>query len=1023
MNLAEYTIQNKLFGIIVILIVLVGGWNAYQNMARFEDPEFTIRTAPVVTRYPGASPLEVAQEVTEPLERALQEMEEVEALRSTSSSGLSEINVEIKYAFSKSRQDLQLIWTKLRNKVKDAEASLPPGASTPQVYDGFGDVFGLYYFITGPGYTAAELRSYAKALQSDLLQVEGVAKVTLDGAQREVIYVEIARDTAASLGASVANIYGMLEQQNAVVSAGEVTIGDRRLVIDPSGAIDSVASIKNLLVTTAADGRLIYLQDIAHVWRGYQSPPNKMFRYNGQPAIAMGVAGILGGNIVEVGNAVDAKIAEAESRRPLGMELHEYYHQGNIVDESVQAFVLNVIAALAIVIITLLIFMGLKSALIIGSILLLTIFATLLTMDLSGIPMHRISLGALIIALGMMVDNAIVVTEGILIGVQRGRKKLDIAKDIVTRTKWPLLGGTLVGIIAFAPIGFAPGSTAEFTGHLFWVILISLLFSWVFAVTLTPLFCYWLFTDSSGDSSGDTAGATRANAFLTAYKGLMREAIKARVLVVGLAVGLLAVSIWGLQFVKPGFFPASTSPQIVLDYWLPQGTDIAKTENDIKQVEAFVSELESVDAVQTVIGGGGIRYMLVYAPESGNSAYGQLLIRVKDFNLIDTLIPQIQDYVDNNFPNAQGKVWRFQLGPGGGSKVEAKFQGPDPTELRRLADAAKSVMIADGGALSIKDDWRQPVSVIEPIYSASKGRRAGVSRQDLAQALQTNFSGRKVGVYREGDDLIPIVSRAPASERVDVGDIRNIQVLSSVSGKTVPIGQVTDGFKTIWRDGVLKRENRIWSIKAQSDPLPGDLAADLQSRVRPKIDAIELPDGHTLEWGGEYGDSKESNESLASTIPLGFLAMVLTVIVLFGKLRQPIVIWLVVPFSLIGVVVGLLVMDLPFEFMAILGLLSLSGLLIKNGIVLVDQIDLEIADGTPRYDAVIEAAASRVRPVMMGALTTVLGVIPLYFDAFFQSMSVVLVFGLSFATLLTLIIVPVFYTLFFSITPEETSRA
>ena len=1019
MNPAEYTIQNKLLSIIVILIVLAGGWNAYQSMARFEDPEFTIREAPVVTQYPGASPLEVAREVTEPLERALQDMEEVKQLRSTSSSGLSEIKVEIKYEFSRSKQDLQLIWTKLRNKVKDAEASLPPGTSTPQVYDGFGDVFGLYYFVTGPGYTPAELRRYAKELQSDLLQVDGVAKVTLDGEQREVIYVEIARDIAAALGVSISNIYGILEQQNAVVSAGDVTIGNQRLVIDPSGAIDSVESIKNLLITTSSDGRLIYLQDIAYVWRGYQSPPSKMFRYNGQPAIAIGIAGILGGNIVEVGNAVNEKIAKAESRRPLGMELHEYYHQGSIVDESVQAFVVNVIAALVIVIITLLIFMGLKSAVIIGAILLLTIFATLLTMDLSGIPMHRISLGALIIALGMMVDNAIVVTEGILIGVQQGRKKLDIAKEIVTRTKWPLLGGTLVGIIAFAPIGFAPGSTAEFTGHLFWVILISLLFSWIFAVTLTPLFCYWLFKEFDGH----TVKTADDNAFFRAYKGLMRGAIKARMFVVGLAIVLFAVSMWGLQFVKPGFFPASTSPQIVLDYWLPQGTDIGKTENDMKQVEAFVSELESVDAVQTLIGGGGIRFMLVYAPESGNSAYGQLLIRVKDFNKIDTLIPEIQTYVDNNFPNAQGKVWRFQLGPGGGSKIEAKFQGPDTKVLRRLADEAKSLMIADGGALSIKDDWRQPVSVIEPIYSESKGRRAGVSRQDLAQALQTNFSGRNVGVYREGDDLIPIISRAPESERVDVSDIRNIQVLSSVSGQTVPIGQVTDGFKTVWRNGVVKRENRIWAIKAQSDPLPGELAGDLQARIAPKIEAITLPDGYTLEWDGEYGDSKESNDNLASTIPLGFLAMVLTVIVLFGALRQPIVIWLVVPLSLIGVVVGLLVMDLPMEFMAILGLLSLSGLLIKNGIVLVDQIDLEISEGKPRFDAVIDAAASRVRPVMMGALTTVLGVLPLYFDAFFKSMSVVLVFGLTFATLLTLIIVPVLYTIFFRIKTQETHHA
>ncbi|MCH7637444.1 MAG: efflux RND transporter permease subunit, partial [Proteobacteria bacterium] len=936
------------------------------------------------------------------------------------SAGVAEIMVHIKYDFSKKRADLQLIWTKLRNKVSDAQRSLPPGADTPIVYDDFGDVYGLYYFLTGDGYSLAELRRYAKDLQSEMLQVDGVAKVSMDGVLPEAIYVEISRENATALGVSVSNVYSILSQQNAVVSSGDVNIGDRRLVIDPTGAIDSVEAIENLLVSTEADGRIIYLRDIALVWRGYQTPPRKLFRYNSQPAVALGVAGILGGNIVKIGHGVDAKIAESESRRPIGIELHEFYHQGKIVDASVKDFVVNVVAALAIVIVTLLIFMGMKSAAVIGAILLLTIFASLATMDVVGIPMHRISLGALIIALGMMVDNAIVVTEGILVGVQRGIKKLDIAKSIVDQTKWPLLGGTLVGIIAFAPIGFAPGSTAEYTGHLFWVILISLLFSWVFAVTLTPLFCYWLFDEAS---SGKSKSEPADNAILRVYKQIMARALRRRPVVVAVVVVIFLVSVWGFQYVKSGFFPASTTPQLVVDYWLPQGTNIAKTQVDIQEIEQFVAELDGVNAVQTSIGGGGIRYMLVYPPESANSSYAQLLVRVDNYKLIDNLIPQIQNFVDERYANAQAKVWRFVLGPGGGSKIEATFQGPDPRVLHTLADQAKLVMVNDGGALSIKDDWRQPVSVIEPIYSESKARRAGVSREDLANALLTTYSGKNVGVYREGDDLLPIIARAPENERMKVEDMRNIQVLSSATGVTVPIGQVTNGFRTIWRDGQVKREDRVWTIKAQSDPYPDELASELLARIRPGIEAIERPDGYTLEWDGEYGDSKESNENLASTLPLGFTAMVLTVFILFGTVRQPVVIWLVVPLALIGVVVGLLVTGIPLEFMAILGLLALSGLLIKNAIVLVDQIDVEIKNGLPRFDAVITAAASRVRPVMMGALTTVLGVIPLFFDAFFQSLAVVLVFGLSFATILTLVIIPVLYAMFFRIGPEEIRHA
>jgi multidrug efflux pump subunit AcrB len=1018
MNLAEFSIKNKVLSVIVILLATMGGWSAYQSMPRFEDPEFTIRTAQVYTQYPGASPEEVANEVTDPLETAIQQMQEVDSIRSVSSDGVSEISVDIKYEFSRTRSDLQIIWTKLRSRVSDAERSLPPGAATPIVNDDFGDVYGFYYLLTGDGYTPAELRRYAQDLQTELLQVEDVAKVSLDGELNEAIYVEISRQNAAALGVSVSNIYDTLSQQNASVAAGDVTIGDQRLVIDPSGAIDSVEAISNLLVSVSSDGRLIYLSDLARVYRGYQTPPAKLIRLNGEPAIALGISNVTGANVVQMGSAIDARLAESESRRPIGMVLHEYYHQGNIVDASIQNFAINVVAALVIVIVTLLLFMGARSGLVMGAILLITVFATLATMSLVGIPMHRISLGALIIALGMMVDNAIVVTEGILVGVQRGKRKIAVAMEVVDQTKWPLLGGTLVGIIAFAPIGFAPGNTAEYTGHLFWVVLISLMFSWIFALTLTPLFCFWLFKETSEDSPVHEEGR-----FPRFFKRFMDSVLRVRWAAVAGVLALFATALWGFQFVKSGFFPASTTPQVVVDYWLQQGTDIERTSSDMTEIEAFMQDLEGVEVVQTLVGGGALRYMLIYSFESQNSAYGQILARVDDYRRLDTIMPEIRGFLDENFPDGQGKVWRFVLGPGGGSKIEATFQGPDPQVLRRLANEAKRIMIEDGGALSIKDDWRQPVSIVEPIYSADRGRLAGVSREDLATALQTNFNGVTVGVYREGNNLLPIISRAPAAERSTVSEIQNVQILSSTTGRVVPVAQVTEGFRTIWRDALLRREDRVWTIKAQSDPYPDELAADLLARLRPKIETIELPDGYSIEWDGEYGDSQESNSDLASTIPYGLLAMVLVVFVLFGSVRQPVVIWLVVPLAIIGVVFGLIVTQTPMEFMAILGVLSLSGLLIKNAIVLVDQMNVEIASGKPRHDAVIDSAASRVRPVMMGTLTTMLGVIPLFFDAFFRSMAVVIVFGLSFATLLTLIIVPVLYALLFGITSRETSHA
>lgn len=1018
MNPGIFAIKNRLITMIVILASLIGGWYAYQNMSRFEDPEFTIRTAVVITQYPGATPTEVANEITEPLETALQQLQEVKKIESTSSAGLSRINVDIKYEFSPSKAALQDIWSKLRNKVKDAQSSLPPNTPESIVNDDFGDVYGIYYLLTGEGYSYKELETYAKQLRTEILTVDGVAKVALSGLQKEAIYVEVSRERSAALGLSINNIYQDLEKQNAVSSAGSLQAGNRRLVIQPSGSIDSVQEISNMVVSTDDKGTLVYLRDIASVTRAYQTPLTDEIRYNGKPAIGFGISNVTGANVVKMGNAIDAKLVSVENQRPIGVEIHEYYHQGKITDAAVQDFVVNVAAALVIVLVTLFFFMGVKSAVIIGAVLLITIAATLATMYLIDIPMHRISLGALIIALGMLVDNAIVVTEGILVGTQRGETKLNITKKVIERSIWPLLGGTLVGIIAFAPIGLAPGSTAEYTGHLFWVVMISLMYSWLFAITVVPFLADLMFKELKGDVEAPKEGK-----FMLMYKHFMRNVLKVRWLPIGVTVVLFLTSVWGFQFVKSGFFPSSTSPQIVVDYWLPEGTDITQTKADILEIETVISKYPGISDVQTLIGKGALRYMLVYGAESGNSAYGQFLLKVEDFDMIAGIIPEIQAYLDDSYPDAQAKVWQFQLGPGGGSKVEAEFSGPDPAVLRRLADQAKAIMTADGRAISIKDDWRQPVSVIEPVYSSNKGRRLGVSREDLSSALLTNFSGRSVGVYREGDNLIPIVARAPESERLDATTMGQIQIISPATGAAVPLNQVVNGINTVWRDSLLLRENRVWRIKAQADPISGDLASDLQARIRPAIEAIKLPPGVNLEWGGEMGDSSEANSDLASTIPLGFLAMVLVVVILFNALRQPLVIWLVVPLSLIGVVLGLVSTGTPMEFMAILGLLSLSGLLIKNAIVLVDQMDVEITEGKARFDAVVDSAASRVRPVMMGALTTVLGVIPLFGDAFFKSMAVVLVFGLTFATLLTLVVVPALYAVIFNIKNSESEVA
>ena len=1018
MNLAEWSIKNPMLCSIAMLIALIGGWLAFNNMARFEDPEFTIRVAKVVTQYPGASPEEVMNEVTEPLETALQQLPEVKSVSSVSSAGLSDISVEIRFEASTNKSDLQVVWTKVRNKIADAERDLPPGASTPVVNDDFGDVYGIYYLLTGEGYTPTDLFDYAKELRRDLLLVDGVAKVGIVGEQEEVIYVEVSRERAASLGVSLSVVYDTLSQQNTVASAGDILIGDERIELHPTGEIKSVDAIKAVYVGDQRTGGIARLGDIAEVTRGYRDPVPLYLRYDGEPALGIGISNLSGVNVVKMGDAVDAKLKELESLRPGGMVLHEYYHQGKVVDQSIADFAWNVISALAIVFVTLLIFMGFRSGLVMGATVLLTMAATLLIMWVAGIPMHRISLGALVISLGMLVDNGVVITDGILVGVQKGRNKLEVAAEVTRKNLKPLLGGTLVGIIAFAPIGFAPGDTAEFTNSLFWVVLIALGLSWVLAFTITPLFCYWAFPESK---SSVVEEDTPDGRFMSWYKNLIRAALSNKTLSLAATLGVFALAIWGFRFVQSGFFPASTSPQIVVDYFLPEGTDIERTHEDMLRLEAHMRGLDGIEHVQTAIGGGTLRYMLTYEVESSNPAYGQLLLRTSDYRRNDELIAEIQAYADANYPDAQAKVWKFRLGPGGGSKIEATFAGPDPAVLRELANQAKQIMASDAKAILIKDDWRRPVPVFQPVYSQNKGERVGITRKDVSDALAENFSGLQRGVYREGDTLIPIISRAPADERAGAWDLVSIQIVSPTTQQAVPLAQVIDDGELIWRDARLLRTDRVLSIKAQADPAIGELADTLFSRLRPKIEAIELPPGYSLEWDGEFGSSSEAQSSLASTIPLGLLAMVLVVVVLFNAVRQPIVIWSIVPLAIVGVVVGLTLTQTPLEFMGILGLLSLSGLLIQNSLVLVDSTDELIASGMPRFDALVESAASRLRPVTMGAFTTVLGILPLYFDAFFKSMTVVLAFGLSFATLITLLVTPVLYSLLFGIHKDETS--
>ena len=1018
MNIAEYSIRHKVVSWLFTVILLVGGVISFTRLGQLEDPEFTLKIAMVITNYGGASPRQVEEEVTLPVEKAIQTLPYVKNVTSISSNGLSQIQVEIKPKYK--AHELKQIWDELRNKMTDLQSQLPPGAGTIQVIDDFGDVYGILMAITGEGYSYQELQDYADYLTRDLVLVEGVGKVTIGGQREEQVLVEISRARLASLGISPDRIFGLLQTQNTVNPAGKVRVGNEYIRIYPTGEFPSVQAMGNLLISEPGANELVYLRDVASIERGYAEVPNHLYRFNGGPALTLGISFASGINVVDVGARVDQRLKELQYQRPVGMELATIYNQPQEVDKSVSAFMLNLGEAVAIVIAVLLVFMGLRSGVLMGGVLLLTILGTFILMKMMAIDLQRISLGALIIALGMLVDNAIVVTEGILVGMKRGLSKLQAASLVVKQTIWPLLGATVIAIMAFAPIGLSDDSTGEYTNSLFWVLLISLMLSWITAITLVPFFAEQFFSDKDvGGEDGEGEDPYKGRVFVL-YRRLLDRAIHHRVLTLSGMFVLLVVAVLGFGFVKQAFFPPSNTPMYLVDYWLPQGSDIRATREAVSELEASLLEMDSVTQVTSTIGQGAARFMLPYAPEKSYPSYAQLIVQVKDRESINPALAATRDLIREEHLQAFAKVKRLMIGPSPAASIEARFSGPDPKILRDLGLKAQAIMAADGALESIRHDWRQQEKVIRPQFLEAQARRAGISREDLDNTLALNFSGRTVGLYRDGSKLLPIVARPPDDERLSANNLNDVQVWSPVYSTYIPISQVVGDFDTEWENALVMRRDRKRTLTVQAEPdVLGEETADhVLRRIRPEIEALELPPGYSLTWGGEYEASRDAQEAVFGSLPMGYLFMFIITMLLFDSLRQPLVIWATVPLAIIGVTMGLLLLNAPFGFMALLGFLSLSGMLVKNGIVLVEQIKLEMESREP-FDAVVLASISRVRPVCMAAITTILGMVPLLFDAFFESMAVVIMFGLGFATVLTLIVIPVLYTLVYGIKPGK----
>jgi multidrug efflux pump subunit AcrB len=1001
-NIAHLSIERPLYPWMLALACFIGGIYGIENVGRLEDPAFPIKQAYVITSYPGASAEEVELEVTDRIEDALQELPYIDTIISRSVSGRSEVQIELQEQIGDDQ--VQQVYDELRRRVSEADMRLPPGAATPLVEDDFNDVYGILYAVTMENYSEAEIHDVARHLSTQLKRVPEVAKVETRGEPMESINLEIDHSRLTRLGIAIEDLGRFIRAENQVIPAGSVLFDGRRLRIAQSGALESVAALEDLKIGRPGSTEMVRLGDIATIRRGAIEVPLEIIRHDGVPVFTVAVSVTPGANVVSVGRAVDQKMAALAARLPLGMAIQTVHSQHAVVDLAITSFLRNLVISVATVVLALCLFMGWRAGLVVGAVLFLTVMGTIGIMQMMAIELQRISLGALMIAMGMLVDNGIVVAEGMVVGVRKGMKQVDAAAHATSRTQYALLGATIIGITAFAPISLSDDQSGHFLISLFQVVAISLLLSWLLAITIVPLLGSYLLKPTDAVSEEVVYGGW----MFRPYRALLGFGLHRAWFTAVIIIAITASGIWALQFVKTGFFPTTNSPLFYVDYRLQEGTDIHYTASDLVPLERAVADIPGVASVTSFVGRGPSRFTSVMRPEQPNSAYARLVVRVEDVTEMNGLMRQAAVYLRQQRPDAEVQVTRAEFSPSGGTKIEVRYSGPDAGVLRELSEKTLDIYVRRN-LIDRKTDWRPQSLQLVPRFNEANARLAGVSRNDLARALAYNTLGIDIGLMRDGDKLIPIVARAPHTERRDIEGLKNRQVWSPGQRKYVPMSQIVSEFELVAENTTIYRRDRMRTITVQANQPVGFNATQVFNEIKPMVEQIPLPPGYEREWGGEWEANIQANESLVRRLPIAFVFMFIITILMFGALRQAIVIWLTVPMIVCGVAFGLLVTDLALTFPSFLGVLSLSGMLIKNCIVLVDEIDKRFLEQEMSVETMMLASLSRLRPVLLAAITTILGMSPLLTDAFFREMAVCIMSGLAFATLLTLLAVPVFY--------------
>lgn len=1002
----KYFLQNKAVTTLLLAIVLFGGLFAYVKMGKLEDAPFTLKQALVLTSYPGASPSEVQTQVTDILEESIQSLDELFYLKSENRAGLSKITVYVKKEIRANQ--MQQLWDKLRRKVSDVQAKLPDGAAESVVRDDFGDVLGVLYGLTGEGYTYRELEDQAKIIKNELLKVQDVAKVEMYGVQQPTIDIVVSPSVMSQSGITTRDIAIAFESQNRVVDAGAIETEESRIRIESTGNFYSLDEIRDLVIVSKT-GENFRLSDIATVSEGYKNPAVNMMRINGLPAIGIAISTVPTGNVVDMAKLVKARIDSFNTEMSKGYELTSIYDQGYESEIANDGFILNLIISVITVVAILLFFIGFKNGILVGMGLIFSIFATLIVMLICGIALQRMSLAAIIIAMGMLVDNAIVVSDSILINMQRGMRKRVAIMKATSSTAMPLLAATVIAILTFLPIYYSPHMTGEFMSSLVIVIGVSLMFSWVFALMQTP-FCVQEFVRRPrlNELSSPYSGK-----YYDKFRALLKVIIGRRYLVVCVLVVFLVVSAWGFRFIPQVFMPVLDKQYFTVDMWLPEGSRIEKTDELSFEIAKYIENFPQSETVSAYVGQSPPRYYLANLAFGPQSNYANILVKAVDSKKSRELQTILEDSLKIKYPEVFLRVNKFELLSPPEALIEARFLGPDSRVLDSLVNVAVDVMRQNPKTANVRNEWGNMTMMIKPIYDPVKAGLLGITKSSMMESVKSINDGVTVGVYRDEEKKIPVLIKSDVDPRMDLTSLGNFSVWNGE--KSAPLSQITKDMTITWEHPRVNTYDRRLSMAAMCDVHDGFTMTEVHGEIRGEIEKIELPAGYKFFWDSQFKDQQEALTALTKFFPVAFLLLVVILVALFGNFREPIIILCILPLSIIGIVVGLLLTKFDFGFFPIAGWLGLLGMIIKNVIVLIDEINVQFKSGVSLYNSIIEATVSRTRPVLMAATTTIFGMIPLLFDIAFGGMAATIIFGLTFATLLTLFVTPALYAIFYKV--------